>query len=473
MPSAQAAKKQHSEISLIDYTLQAMPRYQVAAHHRVLAQQLERVAKGECKRLMVFMPPRHGKSQLTSIQFPAWFIGNYPDKEIICASYAQELAAHFGREVRNLVSDPEFKETFGVSLAPDSTAKHRWNTSEGGSYVAAGVGGAITGRGAHLLVIDDPVKNREDADSEVYRDKVWDWYRSTAFTRLMPNGAVVLVMTRWHDDDLAGRLLEHEGDQWEVVTLKAIDQDKPLWPEWYNLEALEQIRSTIGPREWSALYQQQPTPDEGDYFKREWVKYYDEIPKHLRIYGASDYAVTANGGDYTVHGVIGIDPDDNMYVLDWWREQTDSLTWVEVAIDMMAKHRPLIWIEEQGQIIKGVGPFLDKRMRERKVYVVRKPLVSSRDKATRAQSFRGRMAMGKVFFPRDAHWTTDLIHETLRFPSGTHDDQVDVLSLFGRMLDDMHRGTVPRRQASTAYDSPEFIKSQIAKLGQPKFGEFA
>lgn len=450
-----------------------MPRYQVAPHHRVLAQQLERVAKGECKRLMVFMPPRHGKSQLTSIQFPAWFIGNYPDKEIICASYAQELAAHFGREVRNQVSDAEFKDTFGVSLAADSTAKHRWNTSEGGSYVAAGVGGAITGRGAHLLVIDDPVKNREDADSEVYRDKVWDWYRSTAFTRLMPNGAVVLVMTRWHDDDLAGRLLEHEGDQWEVVTLKAIDQDKPLWPEWYNLEALEQIRSTIGPREWSALYQQQPTPDEGDYFKREWVKYYDEIPKHLRIYGASDYAVTANGGDYTVHGVIGIDPDDNMYVLDWWREQTDSLMWVEVVIDMMAKHRPLIWIEEQGQIIKGVGPFLDKRMRERKVYVVRKPLVSSRDKSTRAQSFRGRMAMGKVFFPRDAHWTTDLIHETLRFPSGTHDDQVDVLSLFGRMLDDMHRGTVPRRQASTAFDSPEYIRSQIKKLGQAKFGEFA
>jgi len=219
--------------------LQAMPRYQVAAHHRVLAQQLERVAKGECKRLMVFMPPRHGKSQLTSIQFPAWFIGNYPDKEIICASYAQELAAHFGREVRNLVSDPEFKETFGVSLAPDSTAKHRWNTSEGGSYVAAGVGGAITGRGAHLLVIDDPVKNREDADSEVYRDKVWDWYRSTVFTRLMPNGAVVLVMTRWHDDDLAGRLLEHESDRWVVGTGKAIYQDKPLWPEWYILEALE------------------------------------------------------------------------------------------------------------------------------------------------------------------------------------------------------------------------------------------
>jgi predicted phage terminase large subunit-like protein len=458
-------------LPFISYT---MPAFEAGAHHRQFAEALERVERGECKRLMVFAPPRHTKSEIVSRRFPAWYIGKNPDKQIITSSYAQELASDFGRSVRNIIETGEFRSIFGnVELAQDSAAANRWHTSAGGSYIAAGVGGAITGRGAHLLVIDDPVKNREDADSETYRDRVWDWYRSTAFTRLMPGGAVVLVMTRWHDDDLAGRLLEHEGDQWEVVTLQAMTDGKALWPEWYDVEALDKIRATVGPREWSALYQQMPTPDEGDYFKREWVQYYDDVPKHLRIYGASDYAVTANGGDYTVHGVIGIDPDDNMYVLDWWREQTDSLMWVEVVIDMMAKHRPLIWIEEQGQIIKGVGPFLDKRMRERKVYGVRKPLVSSRDKATRAQSFRARMAMGKVFVPRDEPWTGDLVHEILRFPSGTHDDQVDVLSLFGRMLDDMHRGTVPKRVASTAFDSPEYIKSQIQKLGAAKLGEFA
>jgi predicted phage terminase large subunit-like protein len=424
-----------------------MPSYQVAEHHRTLAESLERVANGECKRLMVFMPPRHGKSQLTSMQFPAWFIGRHPEKEIICASYAQELAAHFGREVRNLVSDPEFESTFGVTLAPDSTAKHRWNTNIGGSYVAAGVGGSITGRGAHLLVIDDPVKNREDADSEIYREKVWDWYRSTAFTRLMPGGAVVLVMTRWHDDDLAGRLLEHDGDQWEVITLKAIEDDKPLWPEWYNIEALEQIRSTVGPREWSALYQQSPTPDEGDYFKREWIQWYDEAPQYneLAIYGASDYAVTDGGGDYTVHGVIGVDHEDNIYLLDWWKGQTASDEWVNIAISMMRQWNPRKWAEENGQIIKSIGPFLEQRMREKGVYCVREQYASAVDKATRARAIQARLSMGKVFFPKGKQWAHNLMDEMVRFPAGTHDDQVDVLSLFGRMLGEMIGGMERKR----------------------------
>lgn len=441
-----------------------------------MAEQLERVARGECKRLMVFMPPRHGKSQLTSIQFPAWFIGNYPEREIICASYAQELAAHFGREVRNLVSDPEFGDTFGVSLAPDSAAKHRWNTSAGGSYVAAGVGGAITGRGAHLLVIDDPVKNREDADSETYREKVWDWYRSTAFTRLMPNGAVVLVMTRWHDDDLAGRLLEQEGDQWEVVTLKAIGDDgRALWPEWYDVKALEQIRATVGPREWSALYQQSPTLDEGDYFKREWVQWYDDAPQYdyLAIYGASDYAVTDGAGDYTVHGVIGVDDEDNIYVLDWWRGQTASNEWVDIAISMMRQWNPRQWAEENGQIIKSIGPFLEQRMREQRVYCVREQYASAHDKATRARAIQARMSMGKVFLPRGRQWAQELVSELLRFPAGAHDDQVDVLSLFGRMLSEMVSGSVrkmPEKPRGYTFEDLERAAQRVKRGRKSRLG---
>ena len=392
---------------------------------------------------MIFMPPRHGKSELASIRFPAWYIGKYPDRQIITSSYAQELASYFGRQVRNLINSPEFKDVFRVVLAPDSAAAHRWHTHQGGAYLAAGVGGPITGRGADLLVIDDPIKSREDADSEVNRDRVWEWYRSTAFTRLMPNGAIVIIQTRWHDDDLAGRLLSHSKD-WDILELPAIDDEgKALWPEWYSLEALGQIKNTVGPREWSALYQQQPTPEEGDYFKREWVQYYDKAPDKdtLAIYGASDYAVTDSGGDWTVHGIIGVDPKDNIYVLDWWRQRTTSDEWVEVVIDLMDKWKPRKWAEEGGQILKSIGPFLEKRMRERRVYCLREQYSSSSDKPTRAQSFRARMAMGMVYFPENS----TIPEELLRFPQGVHDDQVDVLSLLGRMLSEMGRGRMPKK----------------------------
>src|SRR6185437_9233451 len=186
-------------------------------------------------------------------------------------------------------------------------------------------------------------------------------------------------------------------------------------------------------------------PDTGDYFKREWLRWYDKAPARetLRTYGASDYAVTASGGDYTVHGVIGVDPDDNIYLLDWWREQTSSEEWVEAALDLMAQWKPLIWAEENGQIIKSVGPFLDRRQRERRVYSYRRQYASASNKPTRAQSIRARIAMGKVYFPSNAAWATDLVSEMLRFQAGKNDDQVDVLGLFGRMLDDLVSGTNP------------------------------
>jgi predicted phage terminase large subunit-like protein len=454
---------------------------------------------------MIFMPPRAGKSELASKRFPAFFLGANPTKNIIAASYNSDLAADFGREVRGIVDTSRYKTLFDVTLSADSKAANRWHTSKRGMYVAAGVGTAVTGRGAHVLLIDDPLKDRAEADSEVIREKVWRWYTSTAYTRLESDidqqeileddwlwrefqadihagkvdrfeGAIVLVMTRWHEADLGGRLLKQQdegGEQWELLELPAISIDaegneKALWPQKYPLSRLYAIRSVIGSRDWSALYQQKPAPDEGLYFKREMMRFYVEKPKHLRVYGASDYAVKADDGDYTVHAVVGIDPDDNLYILDIWRKQTESNIWVDAFCDLVAKHKPLMWAEEDGQIKKSIGPFLEKRMRELKTYCAREQFVSVADKPTRARSFQARMAMGKVYFPTQSPWLAELESEMFTFPAGVHDDQVDALGLIGRLLDTMVAAHVPVAEVPNnlkdygSHDQDEFDGSRVA-----------
>lgn len=398
---------------------------------------------------MIFMPPRHGKSELASKRFPAWYLGRRPEKQIIAASYNSELSTDFGREVRNIVASSEYAKLFNVNLAADSQAADRWHTNLGGAYVSAGVGTAITGRGANVLLIDDPFKDRQEADSEITRERVWNWYTSTAYTRLMPGGSIILIQTRWHEDDLAGRLLNAQGrggDKWQVLSLSALTNNEPLWPEWYGIEALERIRSVIGPRDWGSLYQQEPLPEGGAYFKKDWFRYYDDQPKHLRIFCASDYAVTASDNDYTVHLVAGVDEHEDLYLLDMWREQATSDVWVEKKLDLAEKWKPIQWAEENGQIIKGVGPFIDRRQRERKVWFYREQYTSSVDKAIRARSIQARMSMGKVYLPRDAPWRTDFERELLSFPAGKHDDQVDAFSLLGRMLANMNAATVPKSE---------------------------
>lgn len=456
--------------SLVPFTEFTLPYYQPANHHRLIAEKLEAVERGEIKRLMIFMPPRHGKSELASKRFPSWYLGRNPEKQIIAASYNSELSTDFGREVRNIVGSQEYAKLFNVSLAADSQAADRWHTSAGGAYVAAGVGTAITGRGANVLLIDDPFKDRQEADSEVTRERVWSWYTSTAYTRLMPGGAVILIQTRWHEDDLAGKLLNAQGrggDKWHVLSLSALAEGKPLWPEWYGLEALERIRSVIGPRDWGSLYQQEPLPEGGAYFKRDWFRYYDEKPKHLRIYCASDYAVTASDNDYTVHLVAGVDEHDDLYILDLWREQASSDVWVEMKLDLAEKWKPIQWAEENGQIIKGVGPFIDRRQRERKVWFYREQYTSSVDKAVRARSIQARMSMGKVYLPRNAPWLADFERELLSFPAGKHDDQVDAFSLIGRMLTNMYAAQIPKESGIPKFPIhqtfDELVKSQGRK----------
>ncbi len=433
-----SVRQERSRRSLVEFTNYTNPLYVSAVHHHMIAAQLEAVERGDIDRLMIFMPPRHGKSELASKRFPAWCLGRNPQRQVIAASYNSDLASDFGRQVRNIVGSPEFGEVFPkVSLAPDSQAANRMNTNHGGAYVAAGVGTAITGRGADIALIDDPFKDREEADSERRRDLVWDWYRSTLYTRLMPAAGVVLIQTRWHEDDLAGRLLEHEGDQWTVLDLPAINTaGEALWPEWYDLPALERIKASIGPREWSALYQQQPQPDEGTFFQRGWFNEWTQLPA-LRIYGSSDYAVTDGGGDYTVHRVWGVDANDNLYRLDGWRGQTPADQWIDAKLDLIEKHKPHAWFGEAGVIQKAVEPMLLKRMRERKVRCRMEWVSSIHDKATRARGFQARASMGNVYFEPGAD-----LSEFLVFPAGKHDDEVDVASLMGRVLDQVHPAIV-------------------------------
>ncbi len=440
---------------LRSYVSMQYPSYEWAPHHLLVCDALERVARGECKRLIIAMPPRHGKSMLTSEYFPAWYLGRYPDRSIIASSYSQELAEDFGRKVRGQVTDWLWGQVFPrASIMQGSASAARIDTNQGGHYYAVGVGGAVTGRGANVLLIDDPVKGREDADSETMRRRQKDWFRSVAYTRLMPGGAIVLVLTRWHEDDLAGWCLSEQPDEgWTVLSLPAIAEPRDilgrapgaaLWPERYPINVLERIRSVQGQRDWAALYQQRPAPDEGAYFRREWVRTYDGLPKGLRMFGASDYAVSADGGDYTVHVVAGVNDADDIYLVDMWREQADALGWIESWLSMLRIWAPQAWAEEAGVIAKTVAPTLSKRLQEERLHrTLRKPYPSTSDKASRARGLQARMQAGKVFFPKhqDKPWAVELISEMLTFPAGKHDDQVDALSLLCRMLDDI----APRR----------------------------
>lgn len=435
--ASELLRRRVARSSLLEFTQYTNSSYSIAPHHRLIAEKLEAVERGDIKRLMITMPPRHGKSELASRRFPAWFIGRNEGKQIIAASYNSDLANDFGREVRNIVGSPEFGKLFDTSLSVDSKAANRWHTDKGGMYVAAGVGTAITGRGADILLIDDPFKDRMEADSEVTRQRVWDWYTSTAYTRLMPGGAIIVINTRWHDDDLTGKLLAEMktgGDKWELLSLPAIQDGHALWPEWYPLDRLEQIRAVLPARDWNALYQQNPIPDDGDYFKSDWFSEYTVLPHGLNYYAASDYAVTEDGGDFTEHGVFGVDFNGNLYVVDWWRGQTSADVWIDRQCDLILKYEPIIWFGESGVIRRSVEPFMMRRMTDRRAYCAMEWMSSIADKPTRARSIQALASMGKVFLPEKASWKGEVMGQMLRFPAGKHDDAVDVFSLIGRGL---------------------------------------
>lgn len=439
-------RRREARDGIIPFTEYTFPRYRTAGFHRAVAAQLERVERGEVDRLMLLLPPRHGKSELASRRFPAFVLGRQPQKEFISVSASSDLATDFGRDVRNIINGQEYKRLFPTALAEDSQAKNKWRTEAGGGYYAVGVGGQFMGRGADILMIDDPFASMADAQSETTRKAVWDWYTGTAYNRLQPGGAIVIINHRMHEDDLSGRLIAQAasgGDRFEIVEMPAInDNGMALWPESYPIEALGRIRSNSIPRYFSALYQQNPTPDDGSYFLRDWLRPYTKAPDRatLRIYGASDYAVTQDGGDWTVHIVIGVDPIGRMYLLDLWRKQTTADKWIEAFCDLVEEWKPLEWAEETGQIKASLGPFIARRQREREAYVYRRQFPTRGDKAVRAQSIRGRMALEGLYVPVGEPWYPAFEAEVLSFPAAKHDDQVDTLGLIGQLLAQIQHG---------------------------------
>lgn len=435
--------------SFIDYLCLG---YSFATHHRLLMQELEAVERGEITRLMVLMPPGSAKSTYASVLFPPWFMGRNPQMAVLGVSNTTELAERFSRRVRNIVSLREFSNVFEENgLSQDSAAAGSWETVKGGEFFAAGMGSAIAGRRADLGLIDDPIKTRQEADSERIRQTQWDWYVNDFLTRLKPGARQILIQTRWHEDDLGGRIIEREGNKWRIVKLPmlAVNGDplgrkvgERLWPEWFTDEMVATAR--LDTRAWNALYQQEPVPDEGDYFKKDNFGEYDSYPSGLHVYGASDYAVTEGGGDFTEHGIFGIDHSGNPYVLDWWRGQTQSDVWIESQCDLIRQWKPLVWFGEAGPIRRAIEPFLNKRMSDRAAYCRLEWLPSIADKEIRARSIQAVASVKTISFPKVAPWKPEVMKQLLQFPSGKYDDAVDVFSLLGRGLEHVQPARKPR-----------------------------
>ncbi|CAI3933600.1 phage terminase large subunit [Commensalibacter communis] len=430
---------------LIDFTTYTKKDYRVGAHHRLLCNKLEAVERGEIKRLMVFMPPRHGKSELTSKRFPAWYLGRNPTKQLIAASYSARLSNSFGKDVRNIVGSSPFTNIFpDISLAVDSKAKDLWETNKGGIFLSSGVGGSMTGYGGHLAIIDDPVKDRQDADSETMRENVWDWYKSVLRTRIMPGGAIILVLTRWHMDDLAGRLITEmengTGENWDILHLpaRAFENDPlgrsinaPLWDDVFGEKELTQIEKAVGDRDWSALYQGKPSIATGSFFKVNNVEIIDAEPKAAQIVRRWDFAgsikkTNKHDPDWTTGTKMQRDIDGGYTVLNVvrFRGKPDDVEKAVLAVASQdGRAVPIVIPQDPGQA--GIAQVLNyaKLLSGYRVEGVRE----TGDKATRASPFAAQVNVGNVKLIR-APWNRTYLDELAEFPHGTHDDQVDASS---------------------------------------------
>lgn len=409
--------------------------YDPSWHHELIGQALMDIESGKIDRLLITVPPRHGKSEMATIKFPAWFIGKHPDKSVITASYSGDLAVGFGRKVRNLVDSKPYKDVFQTQLAEDSKSAGTWHTKEGGSYNASGVGGPITGKGAHVFIIDDPYKNREDAESEVWRENVWNWYSSVVYTRLEQAGAIILIITRWHDEDIAGRLLREGKDKWTHLDFPAIAEEdekfrrkgEALWPKKYDITALNRIKDNIGLYDWSALYQQQPTNRESREFKEEWIKVYQDDPEGCNIFMAVDPAISKR--DEACNSaiiVVGVDSQHNLYVLDYVAKKLDPSELIDAIWGLAETWTPDTIGIETIAYQQAVKFYFEKQMEDRKKWFNVVEIKTKMDKNEKIRRLIPFYSHGKVFHKKGA---MELEEELAKFPKGKNVDILDALSM--------------------------------------------
>lgn len=450
MTNDEAIKLEYSCFAHLPLFCKAIyPDFDIEAYHiKKLSSALEGVENGTIKRLIITMPPRHGKSMLTSELFPTWYLGRNPDKRVMFATYNHTFASEFGRKVRNHLQDKMVTEIFpSCRIADDSSAADKFVTTQGGAYYAGGVGGSMTGRGTNLLIIDDALKNREEADSELIRQKLKDWYTSTAYTRLEPNAAVIVIQTRWHSDDLAGWLLSENKDNWTVIDFPAIIKDNngndaSLWPAKYSLQDLYRIRDNVSSRDWAALYMQQPVVDGGQVFKETDMRYYenDLDLSQMNVYAFVDPANSKKpNADNTAMIVIGASKDGNIYLIDAWVDKLNLKERENLLFYIHSKYRPnAIYYEKYGMQLD--IEFMRQAMEVRNYrFELREIGGNKLSKEDRIKRLQPLFEDHKIYFPRFIKKPNylgkevDLVSyfldsEFRQFPYAKHDDMIDVLS---------------------------------------------
>ena len=433
-----AKKREECRTTYLDFVKHAWPAFIEGAHHKTMAEAFERVARGELKRLIINMPPRHTKSEFASYLLPAWFLGQYPDKKVIQTAHTAELAVGFGRKVRNLFSDTAFTQVFPAStLRADSKAAGRWNTNKGGEYFAIGVGGAVTGKGADLLIIDDPHSEQDaalGAYNRVVFDKVYEWYTSGPRQRVQPGGSIIVVMTRWSKRDLTGKILDAStrrdgADEWEVIELPAImPSGNPLWPEYWGITELEALRSELPVSKWQAQYQQDPTSEEGALVKREWWQTWGEKnpPSCNFIIQSWDTAfLKTQRSDYSACTTWGVffneeENADHIVLLDAYKERLEFPELKKRAYEFWAEWDPDSFIVEA----KASGAPLIFELRQMGIPVEDFTPTRGNDKISRVNAVSDIFASGMVWAP-PTRWAEEVIEEFAAFPAGDHDDLVD------------------------------------------------
>ena len=435
----EAEKREGARENFMDFVKYMWPAFIEGRHHKIMADAFERIARGDLKRLIVNMPPRHTKSEFASFLLPAWYLGQYPDKKIIQTAHTAELSVGFGRKVRNLVDDDDFKKVFPkLALRADSKAAGRWSTNSGGEYFAIGVGGAVTGKGADLLIIDDPHSEQEgqSIDPSVF-DKTYDWYTSGPRQRLQPGGAIVIVMTRWHMRDLTGKIVkastQREGvDEWEVIEFPAImPSGNPLWPEFWSLKELEALRSELPSSKWNSQYQQSPTAQEGALVKKEWWRIWkqdDPPPCEFVIQSWDTAFLKTQRADYSACTTWGVfySPNDegltqpNIILLDAYKERLEFPELKKVAYEMYMDMKPDAFVVEA----KAAGTPLIFELRAMGIPVSEYTPTRGNDKIARVNAVADLFASGVVWCP-ETRFAEEVIAEFAAFPAGEHDDLVD------------------------------------------------